>query len=1003
MEKRGLIGLFFAVVILFLVGGVFAIPQTFSVHGKLSNSSGVLEGTYEMNFSIYEAYSGGTALWNSLRNVTTDSDGIYDVVLAGVDLNFSGQYYLGVKVESDAEMTPRINLSSSPYAFRAENVSVAGVEFTSNVDFGAYNVTVGTNTLFVDASSGRVGVGTITPIESLDVVGNVTLSEYLKMSGTTVISLDGGESISVGEEAGVNSTSSFSTLLGRRAGYKLTTGAYNTLIGHHAGNDITTGIRNTFVGGDAGASCGGGASSNVAIGYDTGLMNKGSYNTFVGAQAGMDADSTGSYNTFLGSAAGYNNLGNSSVFIGYQAGLNEAGSDKLYIDNSNTASPLIYGEFDNDILVINGDVGIGIAAPSASLHVVGTGNPDIRSEASSGDSYMTVLATAGNSANLRTSAGSSWWSMGIDGTDSDKFKITTSSSVETQEKFVIDTGGKVGIGTITPQNKLEVNGSINISGSGAALIFPDGTSMTTATDGDASTLDGIDSTFFMPLNTSVVGDFDFNGGWESGGFSISGGDIYAQTGWFYNISSLEVTHLEVNGSLFPDVDNQFDVGYGTFRWRDLYLSGEVLSAGTGDSYFMGDVGIGTTSPQNTLNVIGDVNATGNLSLGSGKIQYNDTSNKYVYYNTTEWQELGTGSGGSVPVNTISAFNQATCPAGWILANGTSGTPDLRGIFIRGAGTSGSYQMANGTNFSATYGEYQDDSMQGHRHASSVDGISLYHTGNDNKGVSAGAVDDVSASFAVQDPTTDGTHGTPRTGAETAPASYALIYCMKTSDDSQETAGLLSSLGDNVYLTNVSKNFGIGTSVPNQELEVSGSINVTNQIIINDGASSSSPSIVFSDDSNTGMWDGGSPDYLAFTTGGDNKVGIWNNGLAVFPIGSVSAPQLHHNADSNSGIYWDRAGGVSLIGDGLEILKVNGPTGNVGIGTASPQNKLEVNGSINISGSNAVLIFPDGTNMTTGSSGGIWTNVSEVATYYGDVNITGDLYVNESSGGKSFAE
>ena len=30
-----------------------------------------------------------------------------------------------------------------------------------------------------------------------------------------------------------------------------------------------------------------------------------------------------------------------------------------------------------------------------------------------------------------------------------------------------------------------------------------------------------------------------------------------------------------------------------------------------------------------------------------------------------------------------AYNLSSCPSGWIAANGTSGTPDLRGEFIRG--------------------------------------------------------------------------------------------------------------------------------------------------------------------------------------------------------------------------------------------------------------------------------------------------------------------------------
>jgi hypothetical protein len=39
--------------------------------------------------------------------------------------------------------------------------------------------------------------------------------------------------------------------------------------------------------------------------------------------------------------------------LGYQAGYNETGSDKLYIDNSDTSQPLIYGDFSNNRVGIN--------------------------------------------------------------------------------------------------------------------------------------------------------------------------------------------------------------------------------------------------------------------------------------------------------------------------------------------------------------------------------------------------------------------------------------------------------------------------------------------------------------------------------------------------------------------------------------------------------------------------------------------------------------------------
>jgi hypothetical protein len=49
------------------------------------------------------------------------------------------------------------------------------------------------------------------------------------------------------------------------------------------------------------------------------------------------------------------------VFLGYYAGGQELGSNKLYIANSNTTTPLIYGDFTASKLTFNGKTSIGTA------------------------------------------------------------------------------------------------------------------------------------------------------------------------------------------------------------------------------------------------------------------------------------------------------------------------------------------------------------------------------------------------------------------------------------------------------------------------------------------------------------------------------------------------------------------------------------------------------------------------------------------------------------------
>ena len=163
---------------------VSAIPQTINVHGKLSNSSGSLEGIYQMNFSIYNSSTGEDPLYEKFVNVTTDGSGVYNAILDDVNLSFSEQYYLGIAVENDTEMVPRINLTSSPYAYIAQNVSAGGIIFDENIDMGSQNITTkGTGFFgFLGSLATRVSklwVDEINATGNIVTVGNVSAGYYI--------------------------------------------------------------------------------------------------------------------------------------------------------------------------------------------------------------------------------------------------------------------------------------------------------------------------------------------------------------------------------------------------------------------------------------------------------------------------------------------------------------------------------------------------------------------------------------------------------------------------------------------------------------------------------------------------------------------------------------------------------------------------------------------------------------------------------------------------------
>ena len=131
------------------------------------------------------------------------------------------------------------------------------------------------------------------------------------------------------------------TTLGSQAGVRISTGDYNTMVGYGAGNRTTTGSNNLFLGKEAGVFNTSG-NANVFIGRNTGVKN-----------------TSGSSNMYMGQSAGYSNqTGSNNICIGVNTGFYETGSNKLYIANSRN-NPLIYGEFDNKILKINGTMAIG--------------------------------------------------------------------------------------------------------------------------------------------------------------------------------------------------------------------------------------------------------------------------------------------------------------------------------------------------------------------------------------------------------------------------------------------------------------------------------------------------------------------------------------------------------------------------------------------------------------------------------------------------------------------
>jgi len=142
---------------------------------------------------------------------------------------------------------------------------------------------------------------------------------------------------------------------------------------------------------------------------------------------------------------------------------------------------------DSAMTELNGNIGIGTATPgtvngvtfsSLGMHVKGTGQSKYIMVDDS-NNVGVLLNDSSQTANNRM------WAIF---NQQSRFSISTfnDAGFPTEQMSVLR-NGNVGIGAMAPTQKLEVAGSIKLGGAGSSIIFPDGTSMSTAAVGGGGT------------------------------------------------------------------------------------------------------------------------------------------------------------------------------------------------------------------------------------------------------------------------------------------------------------------------------------------------------------------------------------------------------------------------------------------------------------------------------------------------------------------------------------
>jgi hypothetical protein len=115
--------IFFLLSIILITAVQFAwgqIPPTISYQGVLTDT----DGAYSLTFNLYNAVADGPSLWSETQAVIIEQ-GIFNVVLGMVrplTLAFDQPYWLGVTVGDGAELTPRIQLTASPYSLNTRAI-----------------------------------------------------------------------------------------------------------------------------------------------------------------------------------------------------------------------------------------------------------------------------------------------------------------------------------------------------------------------------------------------------------------------------------------------------------------------------------------------------------------------------------------------------------------------------------------------------------------------------------------------------------------------------------------------------------------------------------------------------------------------------------------------------------------------------------------------------------------------------------------------------------------
>jgi len=133
-------------------------PHQISYQGKVTDADGVgLNGNYNITFVIYGSETGSDTLWVENHTSVSVQKGLFSVILGEtvpLDLPFDQQYWLEIWVDG-TRLSPRQKFTSSPYAMYAEHAgAIPDTIRKGPVTFGAVLTLIDTTYAFGDNGIG---------------------------------------------------------------------------------------------------------------------------------------------------------------------------------------------------------------------------------------------------------------------------------------------------------------------------------------------------------------------------------------------------------------------------------------------------------------------------------------------------------------------------------------------------------------------------------------------------------------------------------------------------------------------------------------------------------------------------------------------------------------------------------------------------------------------------------------------------------------------------------